>query len=101
MPRQRIHAADDDVEELGPSTERSPQSSVFAARGHIDVPPVYPGAARQRGRRARRCIVPKLLKLTVEESEALKALSADWGIPASDLLRRLLMKAHRERLARK
>jgi hypothetical protein len=94
MPRQRIHEAVH-VEEAGPGTERSVDSGI-SERSHD----VSAGISPKR-KRARKCVVPKLLKLTLAQSEALNALSADWGLPASDVLKRLLMNAHLEMEARK
>jgi hypothetical protein len=100
MPRQRIHdAAVVNLEASGPVTERSVDSGISERQ-----PGVTPGISQsspRRGQRARRCVVPKLLKLTVAQSEQLNALSAAWGLAASDVLKRLLMKAYLEMEARK
>lgn len=53
-----------------------------------------------RAKRPRRCVVPKLLKLTLAQSEALNELAAEWGLSASDVLKRLLMNAYLERKER-
>jgi hypothetical protein len=100
MPRQRIHdAAVVDLEASGPVTERSVDSGI--SERHTEVTPRISQPSPRRGRRPRRCVVPKLLKLTLAQSEQLNALSTDWGLPASDVLKRLLMNAYRDMDARK
>jgi hypothetical protein len=93
MPRVRLNAAKSDN---GPATEGSPGSGISEKSSGLTS-----GISRKRLSRPVRCVVPKLLKLTLAESEALKELAAAWGISASDVLKRLLMNAHLERRAQK